>query len=236
MKKEDFINITDNMFDICEKLISNGGNCKEIYCEDCPFSKKNSTNDKPCNNNGYTTHTVLKQEKDDTLVQSARKFLDFRNNNEVTFHNAKVGDRVWDFSKSWGIIEKICDDDYPIVVLFENKEIETFTFEGKYSCSDLYPRLFWNEIKFEIPEKPFNLEDELRKLEIQDFFYRGRNFYLLWDNQAQEIFISSDDIFERPLCIYFNEKSAINFYEKIKDKKITKQQFFRAYKNVFGGR
>ena len=151
------------------------------------------------------------------------------------FKNAKVGDRVWDFSKSWGIIEKICDDDYPIVVLFENKEIETFTFEGKYSCSDLYPRLFWNEIKFEIPEKPFNLEDELRKLEIKKFEYDWLNYFLVYDGKDKEITYGYHQHWESPDCIYFSEKSIKRFCEKAKEQKITKEEFFRVYKNVFGG-
>lgn len=153
------------------------------------------------------------------------------------FKNAKVGDRVYDMLKGWGIISSIePKEEHPIYFVADIDSFSKFTFDGKRNKRDKNPTLFWDEIKFEIPEKPFNLENELKKLEIQEFYYRGRNFYLLWDNQAQEIFISSDDIFERPLCIYFNEKSAINFYEKIKDKKITKKQFLTAYKNVFGGK
>lgn len=153
------------------------------------------------------------------------------------FRNAKVGDRAWFFEYGWGTITHVFkDSEYPINFESDTKRICNFTIDGKRAVNDINPTLFWDEIKFEIPEKPFNLENELKKLEIQEFYYRGRNFYLLWDNQAQEIFISSDDIFERPLCIYFNEKSAINFYEKIKDKKITKKQFLTAYKNVFGGK
>ena len=235
MKKEDFINITDNMFDICEKLASNGGNCKEINCEDCPFSKKNSTNDKPCNNNGYTTHTALKQEKDYALVQSAIKFLGFKNNNEVTFHNAKVGDRVWDYLYGWGTIKKTnFDIDYPILVKYDNEDNhESFTYEGFKNLIYKNPTLFWNEIKFETPEKPFNLENELKQLEIKEFVSNEDNFYLEWDNNANKIRYGQRCYCQQPFDIYFEEESVKNFMNNIKDKNITKEQFFEAYKKVF---
>lgn len=148
------------------------------------------------------------------------------------FKNAKVGDRVWDFLYQYGTIEKLKEN--TILVKFDSGINVTYNLNGSSGYPVNIQTLFWNRIEFEIPEKSFDLEAELRKLEIQEFCYRGKNFYLLWDNQTQEIFMPSVDIFEKPLCIYFNEKSAMNFYEKIKDKKITKEQFFRAYKNVFG--
>lgn len=234
MKKEDFINITDNMFDICEKLISNGGNCKEIDCKDCPFPIINSTNNKPCNKNGYTSHIALKKEKDDTLVQSARKFLGFKNNNEVTFHNAKVGDRVWDFLHKYGIIEKL--EENAILVKFNSGVKVTYNLNG--SCG--YPvdtqTLFWNEIKFEIPEKPFDLEAELRQLEIKDFVSNRENFYLEWDNYTKKIHCEQRYYNQQPFGICFEKESIKSFMDNVKDKNITKEQFFAAYKNVFGAK
>ena len=148
------------------------------------------------------------------------------------FKNAKVGDRVWDFSKSWGIIEKICDDDYPIVVLFENKEIETFTFEGKYSCSDLYPRLFWNEIKFEIPEKPFNLKEFLREnLEPKEFEYEKSNYYLVWDSREEE-FDYSYSSFHESITPYFKRENMQIVVDTLNRKSITFEDLKQAFKEL----
>lgn len=234
MERNNFINIKNNMFDICEKLASNGGNCKEINCEDCPFSKKNSTNDKFCNDNGYTTHTALKQEKDYTLVQSAIKFLGFKNNNEATFYNAKVGDRAWSFEYGWGTITHVFhDNEYPINFESDTKRICNFMIDGKRNVKDINPTLFWNEIKFEIPKKPFNLEKELRELDRIEFRTGKDNYFLVWSNKLKHIVNSCLSSYQNPFLICFTEESINNFMNNIKDKEITKEQFFTAYKNVF---
>lgn len=83
------------------------------------------------------------------------------------FRNAQVGDRVWDFVLGWGTITSIKEkSDFPLTLMFDYKEdyYYIYTLEGKKYRSDLHPRLFWDEIKFEIPEKPFDLESELKKI------------------------------------------------------------------------
>ena len=153
------------------------------------------------------------------------------------FKNAKVGDRAWFFEYGWGTITHVFkDSEYPINFESDTKRICNFTIDGKRAVNDINPTLFWDEIKFEIPEKPFNLEDELKKLEIQEFCCGEENFHLYWDNEEQEISIRIAEIFEEPLCVYFDKESIINFQESIKNKKITKEEFFTVYKNVFGGK
>lgn len=74
------------------------------------------------------------------------------------FSNAKVGDRVWDIRKGWGTVE--CTDfgpDYSLRVEFDEFDDggdETFTIDGKYLFHDKNPTLFWDEVKFDVPEKP----------------------------------------------------------------------------------
>lgn len=155
------------------------------------------------------------------------------------FRNAKVGDRVWDFVWCWGTIEEIClGNKYPLAVKFDNNGIKgKYKLNGVYDAmSDTNPRLFWNEIKFEIPEKPFSLEKELRKLEVQEFENGAVNYYLLWDNEYKKIKQNFVNYCQNPFDIFFTEDSLFNFIDNIKNKKITKEEFFAVYKNVFGGK
>ena len=153
------------------------------------------------------------------------------------FRNAEVGDRVWDFIEQWGTIDDIkCENYYELKVKFDNGTKGLYTIEGKEDNEDLNPRLFWNEIKFEIPKKPFDLEVELRKLEIKKFEYDWLNYFFAYDRKDKEITYGYHQYWESPDCIYFSEKSIKRFCEKAKEQKITKEEFFTAYKNVFGGR
>jgi len=155
------------------------------------------------------------------------------------FRNAKVGENVWDFIYGWGTIVEVYDITkfiYPIEVKFDNGKIIFYTLDGKYNDTEIYPRLFWDEIKFEIPEKPLDLESELRKLEVVEFKKDEKNYFLLWENEYGNI---EYDFFyqqEFPLMKYFNKESIDNFMNNIKDRKITKEEFFEAYRRVFGGK
>lgn len=71
------------------------------------------------------------------------------------FSQAKIDDRVWSLIDGWGIvIENYSKKDYPILVKFDDGKYNRFTIEGKCSIFNLNPTLFWNEIKFEIPQPP----------------------------------------------------------------------------------
>lgn len=152
------------------------------------------------------------------------------------FKNAQVGDRVWDFVLGWGTITLIKEkSDFPLTVMFDCKEdYYIYTLEGKEFRSDLHPRLFWNEIKFEVPEKPFDLESELKKLEIVEFKNNKSNFSPYWNYCCNDIGYFINSTTQIPFVVYFTEKSINNFMSNIKDKNISKEQFFEAYKKVFG--
>ena len=153
------------------------------------------------------------------------------------FRKARIGDKVWDYTKGWGIISNDCliqnNRDFPVIVEFKNSTKESYSFDGKKHYEDLNPSLFWDEIKFEVPEKPFNLENELKQLEIKEFVSNEDNFYLEWDNNANKIRYGQRCYCQQPFDIYFEKESVKRFMNNVKDKNITKEQFFAAYKNVF---
>lgn len=152
------------------------------------------------------------------------------------FRNAKVGDRVWDILKGWGTITSISEDnDYPIRVTSDEHIWTIFTLDGKRTKEDINPSLFWDKIKYEIPKKPFSLENELRNLEVIKFKEDEENYVLLWDNDSEKIEYDYFYYQEFPLMKYFNKKSIDNFMDNIEDRKITKEEFFKAYNIVFGG-
>lgn len=116
------------------------------------------------------------------------------------FRNAKVGDRAYDILRGWGTIVAIKQDsEYPICFKADIDSFCTFTFDEKRADIDISPSLFWGEIKYEVPKRPFNLENELRKLEIVEFTKREKNFFLWWDNNEKEIHMEYCRNFELPI-------------------------------------
>ena len=153
------------------------------------------------------------------------------------FRNAKMGDKVWDFVEEWGKIIKLgADADYPLEVKFNNGAFNSYTWDGKDRIADNRARLFWNEIKYEIPEKPFDLENELKKLEVVEFNRKNRNYYLYWDNCGENIEYYNSYFDEFINYKFFSESSIKKFMDNVKDEKITKEEFFKAYNIVFGGK
>lgn len=153
-----------------------------------------------------------------------------------TFENAKIGDKVWDFLHKKGMIAKI--ENEKIFVEFYNilGHKVVYDLEGKILGTSYPQTLFWGEIEYKIPEKPLNLEDELKKLEVVKFRTDEENYYLYWDNCCELIGYDYACLDELIGCKYFSISSINTFIENITGKKITKEQFFKAYENVFGGR
>lgn len=172
------------------------------------------------------------------IVSSSQKYYNVLKSGDRimnrTFENAKIGDRVWDFSYGWGNIISVTKGyPFPIGVNFSNGKTFYYKFNGNYNDTDINPRLFWDEIKFEIPEKPFDLESELRKLKIVEFKDDEKNYFLLWDNREERIGCNFFYNAEYPLTKYFNKDNIDDFMDNIKDRKITKEEFFKAYNKVF---
>lgn len=154
------------------------------------------------------------------------------------FKNAQVGDRAFDILRGWGTIIAIkLNQEYPIYFNADIDSFCTFTLDGKRDKIDKNPTLFWNEVKLPTQEedkKPFDLESELKKLEIVEFKDSESNFSLFWNYCCNDIVYFINRTVQIPSVLYFTEKSIKNFMNNIEDKKISKEQFFKAYKKVFG--
>ena len=160
---------------------------------------------------------------------------------KIMFENVKVGDSLYDVCFGWGRVKAInCLDysDKAHLIEVEFSHMKKFTYSKKGINLDLgctNQTLFWDEIKFEVPEIPFSLEDELRKLEVVEFEYEKDNTYLAWNYEKNEIDYFFEQELENPGLLYFELDDVIFFLENIESKVITKEQFFETYKKVFGG-
>lgn len=153
------------------------------------------------------------------------------------FKDAKVGDRVWDFLYGYGKVLEV--DKNELWVEFESLCIDkkrVYIFDGELKGVGYPQTLFWDEIKFEIPKKPFDLEDELKKLEVIKFENGAVNCSLFWDNEYNKIKQNFTNYCQNPFEIFFTEDSLFNFMDNIKDRNITKEEFFKAYNIIFGGK
>lgn len=76
------------------------------------------------------------------------------------FADVRVGDKVWDIRKGWGVVDELeYYSDYPVCVDFGHG-CETYTLEGYCSEDDVNPTLLWDEIEIKTPPAP------LPKLEV----------------------------------------------------------------------
>ena len=78
MKREDFVNITEEHRKICEEVLGNiRNNCKDIECDNCMFDNNNSSNNKCCTDNQYSNPiSQTYEDKPDILfVESCKLFL-----------------------------------------------------------------------------------------------------------------------------------------------------------------
>ena len=63
---------------------------------------------------------------------------------------------VWCIIGGWGEIIQIKKTrEYPIVVAHGySGKLHSYTFDGKYATTDMYPTLFWDEVNIVPPPKP----------------------------------------------------------------------------------
>lgn len=148
------------------------------------------------------------------------------------FEDAKVGNKVWDFIDGWGkviAIEKL--NEYPLNVEFINGHYRSYDFHGK-AITDERQRLFWDEIKFEVPEKPFILKDFLKdNLKPKEFEYNCKNGVIYYSHIDKKIRGDFSHCTEAAF-LYF-QPGNIGYVERIlNDKKITMKQLKQAYKEL----
>jgi hypothetical protein len=92
------------------------------------------------------------------------------------FKNALAGDRVWSIPEGWGTIKIINDEALfgKLKVVFDNGRVIWFNNNGKYQPDNIYPTLFWDEIKFDIPKPPKRKEiDQLILEEHNQFKFKA---------------------------------------------------------------
>ena len=150
------------------------------------------------------------------------------------FRNAEVGDRVYDMLKGWGMISSIePKEEYPIHFIADIESFSKFTFDGKRNKRDKNPTLFWDEIKFEIPEKPFDFKEFIRdNLKIKQFIPHEKNYYLIWDNNSKEVIydISIGWEYFQP---YFLKDNIELVVSTLNEKGITKEEFQSIIKELY---
>ena len=61
----------------------------------------------------------------------------------------EIGQKVWVFTKGWGVVERVDKGEYPILVRIGIQCLR-YTQEGKYFSTDINPTLF--HYSFEIPK------------------------------------------------------------------------------------
>jgi hypothetical protein len=95
------------------------------------------------------------------------------------FTNAKVGDRVWSIADGRGVIVDIDKSNtYPVRVEFEHfSHIQTYLLDGRVTQSDLFPILFWDELKFKIPERPKEMVKKVFEVKECTWVYHDNKFY-----------------------------------------------------------
>jgi hypothetical protein len=92
----------------------------------------------------------------DNLLLKKREML----MKEVTFENARLGDKVWDFEFGWGTVEEWSKNSHLIVKLDTNGQYKSYTLDGKrqpgYGDPPTNQVLFWGPAKvlLTVPKRP----------------------------------------------------------------------------------
>lgn len=153
------------------------------------------------------------------------------------FRNAKVGDRVWHIRKGYGKIYAIDNNSkFRIHVQFKDESNIWFLINGREFEEDINPSLFWDEIKFEIPKKPFNLEETFRILEEIEFSQKEiENVCIYYDKDSDKLSWNTTNYRKYLGVKFFTKESVLKFFEEIKYKNISEEEFLDTYSKVFGG-
>ena len=171
-------------------------------------------------------------------------FIEGRKHEEVKlekrmFENVKVGDCLYSPRFGKGIVIKV--EEIKFEVKFENYFFETaptyrkFYKNGKMGDWDKEPTIFWEKPKMEyIKERPFSLEEEMKKLKVKEWEYGVRNAFLVYWVSCKKIKIEATNIFRQIGVIYFEYDIALReFEDKIVGREISFEEFERCYKKVF---
>lgn len=71
------------------------------------------------------------------------------------FADAKVGDRVWSVLLGWGTVINVSNAGSLVIhVKFDCGRNDNFSKKGYRLSDDVYPALFWDEVKITPPPRP----------------------------------------------------------------------------------
>lgn len=95
MKREDFKEITEKHIETARKVARSKGSCKNICCDDCPFSSNNSTLNIDVCGDLYSTGNNGIDDTDKKLLQSANDFLKMcRNTGAIIGEGTVAEDKI----------------------------------------------------------------------------------------------------------------------------------------------
>ena len=82
----------------------------------------------------------------------------------------QVGDRVYNcLLDMWGVVSKVLMNEvYPLIVKFNNGDIESYTEDGRRSHGEKTPVLFFDKPKFDYPERKW-IPQKGDKVIVSDF-------------------------------------------------------------------
>lgn len=146
----------------------------------------------------------------------------------------KTGDKL--YSANYGEVEVYRIEDKKFVFKTRIGDLHTCSYDGFLNTSDNKPTVFRNideAIEHLQSIAQFNLYDELKKIKVIPY-YKGGSHRLFWDNVENRIatYIS---FYESPGDIYLDFNDVMEFLAIIKDKPISRDEFFKAYTDVFLG-
>lgn len=156
------------------------------------------------------------------------------------FDNVKVGDRVWSLIYGWGVVTCIeslpCLLSYPIKVTFDNGVVSRYTKSGYHSTHQLYPELFWNEVKLPKEEEdkpPFDVAEFLQQnASCVEFEYGEKNYYLCYDGNDKKLAYSYCVSVDYLGAVYLDSSNFRYIVGELNKNKITPQQVKEAYKRL----
>ena len=98
----------------------------------------------------------------------------------------KIGDRVFSYSlQEWGVVtDTYFVELYPVLVDFPEYGSLSFTTDGRRSIKDKAPDLFFDEIIFELPQRPLQDKDIIKCWDNDVEFEQVYRFYDVKNNMA----------------------------------------------------
>lgn len=152
------------------------------------------------------------------------------------FEDIRVGDKVFTRQFGWMEVEKVYENEFQTILIRKGHSPRYLWFykTGMHTEEDVLPSVFWEKPKLEyIKERPFSLENELRKLRIKEFVPKDDNYSLEYDFSTNAITIDYRFSSISPNAFFFEKKDLDDLCKTISNIEISFKEFETAYKKVF---